>query len=62
MDDESVDVVVTSPPYNIGVAYRSYDDKRPKRSYLDWLQGPFDRRSRPCEWLSASRLTAPHGL
>lgn len=32
-----VDVVVTSPPYNIGVAYRSYDDRRPRAEYLAWL-------------------------
>jgi site-specific DNA-methyltransferase (adenine-specific) len=37
MPSDSVDVVVTSPPYNIGVAYRSYQDKRPRQSYLDWL-------------------------
>jgi site-specific DNA-methyltransferase (adenine-specific) len=34
----SVDVVVTSPPYNIGVAYATYDDRRPRRDYLDWLR------------------------
>lgn len=33
----TVDVVVTSPPYNIGVAYRSYHDRRPRKAYLDWL-------------------------
>jgi site-specific DNA-methyltransferase (adenine-specific) len=33
----SVDVIVTSPPYNIGVRYRSYDDRRPRESYLAWL-------------------------
>lgn len=33
----SVDVVVTSPPYNIGVAYKSYDDRRPRAEYLAWL-------------------------
>jgi site-specific DNA-methyltransferase (adenine-specific) len=33
----SVDVVVTSPPYNIGVAYRSYDDRKPRAEYLSWL-------------------------
>jgi site-specific DNA-methyltransferase (adenine-specific) len=25
------------PPYNIGLAYRSYDDRRPREAYLDWL-------------------------
>lgn len=34
---ESVDVVVTSPPYNIGIAYKSYDDRRPRADYLAWL-------------------------
>ena len=25
---ETVDVVVTSPPYNLGISYRGYDDRR----------------------------------
>lgn len=35
---ESVDIVVTSPPYNIGVAYKSYDDRKPRQEYLEWLR------------------------
>ncbi|HEY6432297.1 MAG TPA: site-specific DNA-methyltransferase [Acetobacteraceae bacterium] len=31
------DAIVTSPPYNIGVAYRSYDDRRQRTEYLAWL-------------------------
>jgi site-specific DNA-methyltransferase (adenine-specific) len=38
MSNTSVDVVVTSPPYNIGVSYRSYDDNRPWINYLTWLR------------------------
>lgn len=34
----SVDVVVTSPPYNLGVDYASYDDRRPRGEYLDWVE------------------------
>jgi site-specific DNA-methyltransferase (adenine-specific) len=34
--DTSIDVVVTSPPYNLGVVYRSYDDSRPRKDYLTW--------------------------
>jgi site-specific DNA-methyltransferase (adenine-specific) len=34
---ESIDVCVTSPPYNIGVAYRTYRDRMPRAAYLDWL-------------------------
>ncbi|MBV9655993.1 MAG: site-specific DNA-methyltransferase [Acetobacteraceae bacterium] len=37
MKAASVDVVITSPPYNIGVAYRSYHDRRPRAAYLAWL-------------------------
>ena len=33
----SVDVIVTSPPYNLGIAYRRYQDRRAERDYLDWL-------------------------
>jgi site-specific DNA-methyltransferase (adenine-specific) len=34
---KSIDVVVTSPPYNIGVSYRSYRDRKPREEYLAWL-------------------------
>ena len=37
LDAGSVDVVVTSPPYNLGIAYRSYDDRLAEQAYLDWL-------------------------
>jgi hypothetical protein len=33
----SVDVVVTSPPYNLGLGYRSYDDRLGEDAYLTWL-------------------------
>lgn len=32
----STDVVVTSPPYNLGIRYRSYDDGVPRPEYLEW--------------------------
>jgi site-specific DNA-methyltransferase (adenine-specific) len=38
LPDASVDIVVTSPPYNIGVAYNSYDDRRPRADYLTWVK------------------------
>ncbi len=38
MPADSIDVVVTSPPYNIGIRYGSYDDAELSRQeYLDWL-------------------------
>jgi len=37
MPDGCIDVVVTSPPYNIGVAYRSYDDRKPRDVYLQFM-------------------------
>lgn len=33
----SVDVVVTSPPYNLGIAYASYGDRKDECEYLDWM-------------------------
>jgi site-specific DNA-methyltransferase (adenine-specific) len=32
-----VDVIVTSPPYNINKNYRSYVDKKERNEYLSWL-------------------------
>lgn len=37
MNKKSVDVIVTSPPYNIGVNYNQYEDNKPPEAYLDWL-------------------------
>jgi site-specific DNA-methyltransferase (adenine-specific) len=38
LQPSSVDVVVTSPPYNIGVKYNAYEDTRPKQDYLEWME------------------------
>lgn len=41
----SVDAVVTSPPYNLGIRYRTYDDGGPRDEYLEWTG----------EWVKAAR-------
>jgi site-specific DNA-methyltransferase (adenine-specific) len=38
LKEGSVDVVVTSPPYNIGVKYGSYADALPRSKYLQWME------------------------
>jgi site-specific DNA-methyltransferase (adenine-specific) len=38
LDERSVDVVVTSPPYNAGKAYGTYDDAIPRDEYLAWTR------------------------
>lgn len=40
-----VDIVVTSPPYNLGVRYSAYKDKRRMDDYLAWTR----------EWLAQTR-------
>ena len=48
----SVDAIVTSPPYNLGIRYRSYDDGRPRAEYLRWT----------AEWIQAAKqVLAPEG-
>jgi site-specific DNA-methyltransferase (adenine-specific) len=52
LDAASVDAIVTSPPYNLGVRYRSYEDTLPREQYLEWTG----------QWVSrAARALAPHG-
>jgi site-specific DNA-methyltransferase (adenine-specific) len=43
----SVDAIVTSPPYNLGIRYRTYDDGRPRSEYLEWTG----------DWIKAARRT-----
>jgi site-specific DNA-methyltransferase (adenine-specific) len=52
LDAQTVSAIVTSPPYNLGVRYRSYDDSLPRERYLDWTDA----------WLkAASRVLVPEG-
>jgi site-specific DNA-methyltransferase (adenine-specific) len=37
LDPASVDVVVTSPPYNINLGYASYVDRQDEEAYLTWM-------------------------
>jgi site-specific DNA-methyltransferase (adenine-specific) len=36
LPDESVDLVVTSPPYNLGIRYGKFSDTQDRESYLNW--------------------------
>ena len=36
LPDESVDLVVTSPPYNLGIRYGKFSDTQDRETYLDW--------------------------
>ena len=51
-DAASVSAIVTSPPYNLGVRYRTYDDSLPRKDYLAWTDA----------WIGAARRALePHG-
>src|SRR3954466_14186296 len=45
LGDGSVDLIVTSPPYNLGIAYGEFSDRQERGSYLDWCE----------EWATAAR-------
>lgn len=52
MPDESVDIVVTSPPYNLGIKYANYSDNLSSEDYLAWS----------AEWATeVKRLLKPGG-
>jgi site-specific DNA-methyltransferase (adenine-specific) len=36
--ERSVDLVVTSPPYNLGIGYRSFKDTAPRDEFLQWCR------------------------
>ena len=38
IQNKLVDIVVTSPPYNIGKKYNGYTDEKPREEYLNWME------------------------
>lgn len=38
VDENSIDLIVTSPPYNIGVDYDIYEDNKTWEDYLHWCK------------------------
>ncbi len=48
----SVDAIVTSPPYNLGIRYSTYRDSLPHAQYLEWTSA----------WIgAAARVLTPQG-
>ena len=41
LPEKSVDIVTTSPPYNLGIEYGTYKDNKPRKDYLEWLDKVF---------------------
>lgn len=37
LDDNSIDLIVTSPPYNVSIEYDSWNDNMNKKDYFDWV-------------------------
>jgi site-specific DNA-methyltransferase (adenine-specific) len=37
LEEASVDLIVTSPPYNLGIAYSKYSDRQDRDSYVEWF-------------------------
>ena len=49
---QSIDVIVTSPPYNLGIRYNSYSDALSQSEYLEWTNA----------WVgAAARVLSPDG-
>lgn len=38
LPDNSIDLCMTSPPYNCGIDYDSWEDNKPWNEYLDWCR------------------------
>lgn len=60
LDDASVDVVCTSPPYNLGVRYGAYYDSRPRDEFLGWLDQVFRELRRVLKPAGSLFLVAGH--
>lgn len=50
--DNTIHLVITSPPYNLGINYDSHNDKLAYESYLGWMKEV---------WLETKRVLVPGG-
>lgn len=41
LNDESIDLVLTDPPYNIGLKYDKYNDNMSEKQFWQWMQDVF---------------------
>jgi site-specific DNA-methyltransferase (adenine-specific) len=46
MPNEIIDIFITSPPYNIGLKYNTYQDHKDENEYLEWLYEIFTQIKR----------------
>ncbi len=52
LQPQSIDAIITSPPYNLGIRYRTYDDTMPRDGYLRWT----------AQWVErAAAVLSPNG-
>jgi len=52
IEDGSIDLVLTDPPFNIGKKYNSYNDNKTRSAYISWCQ----------EWIiECARVLKPGG-
>lgn len=58
LPDGSVDAVFADPPYNVGLKYASYTDKKSPEEYLDWCARWF----RECRRISKSVVIVTPGM
>jgi len=45
-DDNTIDIVVTSPPYNLKINYNKYKDNKDIAAYFEWLHSIFSEVNR----------------
>lgn len=60
IEDGSVNAIVTSPPFNRGIAYHTYDDNRDKTEFSEWLDQIFHELHRVLHDDGSFFLTVGH--
>lgn len=50
--DDTIHLVITSPPYNLGIEYDNHDDSLAYDNYLDWMKDV---------WIETKRVLVPGG-
>lgn len=62
LNNESIDLIITSPPYNVGHNYDNYDDSLPEKEYMRWIEDVAKEFFRVCKKGSRACINLPFAI
>ncbi len=62
LNNETIDLIITSPPYNVGHNYDNYNDSLPEKDYIRWIGDVAKELFRVCKKGSRVCINLPFAI